>query len=156
MMNLSSWMDEFLCEYVDDTMDYSVRVAFEECVKRDSKLAKHIQHLRGTRTMLCEFQYKSPKGLRSRVKKRLSRCLPMSSSVRPPCKSILIGTAIAIALSAALVAGISRPVQMPLSNSQGSSHLVIPLHRANMWRIKTVNTTEFQTFSQVGALSSEV
>ncbi len=101
-------MDEFLCEYIDGTMDYSVRAAFEECVECDTRLARQVRHLRGTQRLLCEYRSRTPTGLRAKVLKRLSRCLPFASPVRPPHTSILVGTATALVLAAALGAGVSQ------------------------------------------------
>lgn len=155
-MNQPSWMDEFLCEYVDDTMDCSVRAAFEECVQQDAKLAQHIKRLRGTHSLLCQCRCRTPSGLRSRVKKRLSQCLPLSNSIRPPHSSILIGTAVAIALSVALVAGITRSVRIPLSSMPIASHSIALDYNANNWRINRVYAKKLNKISQFGALSSEV
>ena len=132
-------MDEFLCEYVDDTMDYSVRVVFEECVESDSRLARQVRRLRGTRQLLCEYRSRIPMGLRSRVRKRLSRCLPFSCSVRPPHASILVGTATAIALATALVAGTFRYIPVSLSGLRTTTAPVVETRTKNLRPTKRVN-----------------
>lgn len=149
-------MDEFLCEYVDDTMDYSVRAAFEECVESDSRLAKQVRLLCDTRRLLCEYRSRIPMGLRSRVRTRLSRCLPFAAPVRPPHTSILVGTATAIVLAAALVAGTSRYIPTPLSGLRNASEPVTEILIKDPRRAKRVNRDPQGTSLQFRALSSVV
>ena len=101
-------MDELLCEYVDGTMDRTVRTAFEECVEGDTRLASQVKCLRCIRRLLYDHRLRTPTGLRECVRRRLSRHLPFASPIRPPHTSILVGTAIAIVLAAGLVAGTSQ------------------------------------------------
>lgn len=48
-------LDEFLCEYVDGTMDSAVREAFEEFLEANPSLADHVRCLCRTRNMLCSY-----------------------------------------------------------------------------------------------------
>lgn len=48
-------LDEFLCEYVDGTMDPAVRNAFEEFLEANPSLAAHADCLCRTRSMLCSY-----------------------------------------------------------------------------------------------------
>jgi anti-sigma factor RsiW len=48
-------MDELLCEYVDGTMDPSVRCVFEEYLRSDPNLAAHVERLGRTRRLLCKY-----------------------------------------------------------------------------------------------------
>ena len=48
-------LDEFLCEYVDGTMDPAVRAAFEEFLEANPSLAAHARCLCHTRSMLCSY-----------------------------------------------------------------------------------------------------
>jgi len=48
-------LDEFLCEYVDGTMDPAVRRAFEEFLEANPSLAAHADCLCRTRNMLCSY-----------------------------------------------------------------------------------------------------
>ena len=70
-----SWLDELLCEYVDGTMDRTVRQAFEEYLSTDPALARQVERLRCTRTLLCRHgcQIHAPEGLQARVRRRLAR-----------------------------------------------------------------------------------
>ena len=47
-------LDELLCEYVDGTMDATVRSAFEEYLSANPELAAHARCLSETRDMLCD------------------------------------------------------------------------------------------------------
>ena len=48
------WLDEWLCEYVDGTMDPSLEAVFEQYVEANPELKAHIQRLKETRRLLCE------------------------------------------------------------------------------------------------------
>jgi anti-sigma factor RsiW len=47
------WLDEWLCEYVDGTMDPSVEAVFEQYVEANPELKAHVRRLRQTRELLC-------------------------------------------------------------------------------------------------------
>lgn len=156
MLNRTSWMDEFLCEYIDDTMDCSVRAAFEECVESDSRLARQVNRLRDTRQLLCGCRSQIPTGLRSRVRNRLAQCLPLIPPVRPPHTSILVGTATAIVLAAALVAGVSKYIPVPLSGLRSVSGSVTEIQVKDHWQVKRVNGRSQRVSRKFRALSSVV
>lgn len=73
-------LDEFLCEYVDGTMDPSVRAAFEEYLRANPALLEHVNCLRRTRSMLCHYgcQRRAPQGVQARLRGRLG-CEVMQS-----------------------------------------------------------------------------
>jgi len=48
------WLDEWLCEYVDGTMDPSLEAVFEQYVEANPELKAHIERLQQTRDLLCE------------------------------------------------------------------------------------------------------
>ena len=48
------WLDEWLCEYVDGTMDPSLEAVFEQYVEANPELKAHEQRLKETRNLLCE------------------------------------------------------------------------------------------------------
>jgi hypothetical protein len=48
-----TWLDEWLCEYVDGTMDPSLEAVFEDYVRANPELHDHIERLRRTRSLLC-------------------------------------------------------------------------------------------------------
>lgn len=47
------WLDEWLCEYVDGTMDPALKIVFEEYVEANPELKAHVEKLRETRNLLC-------------------------------------------------------------------------------------------------------
>ncbi len=47
------WLDEWLCEYVDGTMDPSLEAVFEKYVEANPDLKAHIERLQETRDLLC-------------------------------------------------------------------------------------------------------
>lgn len=69
-----SWLDELMCEYVDGTMDPAVRESFEEVLAGDPRLARQVERLRRTRSLLCEhgWHIQAPRGLQARVRQRLA------------------------------------------------------------------------------------
>ena len=69
--------DEFLCEYVDGTMDPLVRNAFEEYVRVNPGMEEHIECLRRTRRLLCRYacRCRAPSDLHD----RLRNCIPGDS-----------------------------------------------------------------------------
>ncbi len=48
-----TWLDEWLCEYVDGTMDASLEAVFEDYVEANPELHAHVERLRRTRRLLC-------------------------------------------------------------------------------------------------------
>ena len=47
------WLDEWLCEYVDGTMDPSLEAVFEQYVQANPELKAHVERLQETRDLLC-------------------------------------------------------------------------------------------------------
>jgi anti-sigma factor RsiW len=47
------WLDEWLCEYVDGTMDPSLQATFEQYVEANPQLKAHIERLQETRDLLA-------------------------------------------------------------------------------------------------------
>lgn len=47
------WLDEWLCEYVDGTMDPSLEAVFEKYVEANPELKAHVERLKKTRELLC-------------------------------------------------------------------------------------------------------
>lgn len=47
------WLDEWLCEYVDGTMDPSLEAVFDKYVDANPELKAHVKRLRKTRELLC-------------------------------------------------------------------------------------------------------
>jgi len=57
-----SWIDEWLCEYVDGTMDPSMEAVFEQYVEANPELKAHIKRLRKTRDLLSRIGTSSSPG----------------------------------------------------------------------------------------------
>ena len=70
-----SWLNEWLCEYVDGTMDPSLRRVFEKYVQANPELRAHIERLRHTRELLCRCsrmqQQEASAEVRARVQKKV-------------------------------------------------------------------------------------
>jgi anti-sigma factor RsiW len=69
-------LDEYLCEYVDGTMDPAVRKAFEEFLRANPELEAHVHRLERTRA-LCTRQSctHAPSGLQHRLRAEIARDL---------------------------------------------------------------------------------
>mgnify|MGYP006427687207 CR=1 FL=1 len=48
-----AWLDEWLCEYVDGTMDPALEAVFEEYLRANPELSAHVERLKETRELLC-------------------------------------------------------------------------------------------------------
>jgi len=71
----ASGLDEFLCEYVDGTMDPVVRTVFEEYLRQNPHLVEHVECLRQTRSVLCRYgcRMRAPAALQERLRARLAQ-----------------------------------------------------------------------------------
>ena len=96
----STLEDEFLCEYVDGTMDPLVRHVFEEYVRVNPGMEEHIEQLRNTRRLLCRYacRCQAPSDLHHRLRNRIP-----GDAARP----VLPAPAPAMAQSAAKGTGMS-------------------------------------------------
>ena len=67
-------LDEWLCEYVDGTIDPAARRAFEEYMRANPALAQHVQRLFQARNLLCTYgcRHQAPTGLQPRLHRRLA------------------------------------------------------------------------------------
>jgi len=110
------WLDELLCEYVDGTMDAVVREAFEEYLTMNPPLAKQVEHLRRTRTLLtrhgCRLQ--TPQGLRARIRRRLAWELMPFHTPRLPETASRLGIFVAVSSVMAAVVMVSMLVGVAL------------------------------------------
>ena len=112
------WLDEFLCEYADGTMDPSVRKAFEEYLLANPHLAEHAEQLRCTHLLLCSHgcRLRAPDGLEARVRQRLSGEMmqsgrgPLAAATAGLGKLTLLASVAALMLVAGMLAG---PVLVP-------------------------------------------
>ena len=118
-------LDEFLCEYVDGTMDPSVRVAFEEYLEANPGLANHARCLCRTRNMLCSYAGRHPseslqQQIRHRVACELNRKNRNEAVILSRLGSAaMLTSAVSLLLILGMVAGISAV------NESGSGHYLI-------------------------------
>lgn len=68
-------LDEFLCEYVDGTMEAGVRASFEEYLAQNPDLAAHVRGLVLTRSLLCSHREcaHAPSTLQRRLQIEIAR-----------------------------------------------------------------------------------
>lgn len=129
-----AWLDEWLCEYVDGTMDPSLRAVFETYVEANPDLKAHIEQLNETRDLLGQRGTPSPpspekrRRVCNRVRSRVCRKVECDMLRQQASVADLIrdhsGAALGVASSlvVALVVGIFTGAllfgpQSPLSGS---------------------------------------
>lgn len=90
-----SELDEWLCEYVDGTIDPVVREALEEYMQVNPALACHVERLLETRHLLCRYgcRHQAPEGLQPRLRQRVTSeyvqsTQPLFSSLNMPLVTI--------------------------------------------------------------------
>lgn len=49
------WLTDFLCDYVDGTMEPQARELFEECLTANPDLAAHVDELKRAQSTLCRY-----------------------------------------------------------------------------------------------------
>lgn len=135
-----SWLNEWLCEYVDGTMDPSLRRVFDKYVQANPDLKAHVERLRHTRQLLCacsdEPKQKAPDGVCARVQEKVEcdmlrtpRSLEEAVRERPV-------TAFASTLVVALVVGmftgaaLFAPEILPMAQETPSGPAAVPYERA--------------------------
>lgn len=98
----ASGLDEFLCEYVDGTMDPVVRRVFEDYLHQNPQLIEHIECLRHTRSMLCLYgcRMRAPDALQERLHARLAR---ESVSCEPRMQGLALNLQWIVGLSSVLL-----------------------------------------------------
>jgi anti-sigma factor RsiW len=108
------WLDEWLCEYVDGTMDPSLEAVFEQYVEANPELKAHVQRLKETRRLLCECGL-PPEASSDDEMCREEECDPHSS---PPLSEVLqnrpaaalgFASTIAVALVVGFLVGATVP-----------------------------------------------
>lgn len=107
------WLDEWLCEYVDGTMDPSLEAVFEQYVEANPDLKAHVERLRQTRELLCGCdlpEEPSPNAqaeVCSEVEKDLLQSSASLSGVvsQRPVVTLGIASTVAVALVVGFLAG---------------------------------------------------
>lgn len=107
------WLDEWLCEYVDGTMDPSVEAVFEQYVEANPELKAHVERLRQTRDLLCgcdapDVYASAPQSEKASGAEEdllpASPTLPEQASERPAV-ALGLASSIAVALVVGFLAG---------------------------------------------------
>lgn len=107
--------DEFLCEYVDGTMDPVVKEVFEEYIRANPDLRDHIECLRHTRLLLCRYGCRchAPNDLQDQLRRKitcdlLSDGVPFHIPAADRLKAVgTVSCALAVLLMLGLVVGVS-------------------------------------------------
>ncbi len=73
-------VDELLCEFVDGTIEESIRDDFEACMRANRDLAVRVDRLRATRQLLRQYRWRDTNGTNQRVRARLLRQLQASGA----------------------------------------------------------------------------
>ena len=166
------WLDEFLCEYADGTMDPSVQKVFEEYLLANPQLADHAEQLRCTHELLCLHgcRLRAPEGLQARVRQRLS-CEMMEAQRGALSKATshlgtltLFASVTAVMLVVGMLVGpalfpsSSAPLPAPSAASfQSSAHHAQPAastpYRAYSGSIRAADQTHYHSASQFESAS---
>ena len=111
-------LDELLCEYVDGTMDPTVRAAFEEYLEANPELAHHARCLCQTRVMLCSYGCRHPKeeSIQDQIRRRVAGELVRQDRteavlVQRLGHAALVTSTVSLILIVAMVAGLSAARQ---------------------------------------------
>lgn len=136
-------LDEWLCEYVDGTIDPIVREALEEYMQSNPALASHVESLMETRHLLCSFgcKHKAPSELQPLLRYRLANEIveeaePWLSRYNFPLATVAaISSIAAILLIIASTAGPGStdaiaPQRLGVASVAASQNLQIPVWQA--------------------------
>ena len=142
-----SRLDEFLCEYVDGTMDPAVCRVFEEYLEVNPELREHVRYLRDTRRLLCRYgcRLQAPEGLQARIRRQLSYEMMRA---RVPIYANVTGTLFGVtsAMMLLLMVGMVVPLlaEADKSHPVAVSRLAAPAdhtHRAQAPSLYALRTT---------------
>ena len=112
--NAEAIFDELLCEYVDGTIDTSVRAAFEECMSADKSLAQRVECLGRLRKLLRRHRCCVPHDVHLRVRARLDRELLSLQKDCPDLRKLSpflsTGSVLSLIFCAILLTGSTDPL----------------------------------------------
>ncbi|PSQ97662.1 MAG: hypothetical protein BRD55_01990 [Bacteroidetes bacterium SW_9_63_38] len=121
------WLDEWLCEYVDGTMDPSLEAIFEQYVEANPELEAHVERLKETRRLLCECSLPRPslpEGTDDRCTEEGedASSAPISTLLSDrPAAALGLVSSVAVALVVGFLVGATvGPPPSPLSTSASS------------------------------------
>lgn len=124
------WLDEWLCEYVDGTMDPSLEAVFEQYVQANPELKAHVERLQQTRDLLCEcgLPNEAPSDVEEKICAEVE-CEMMHSSdsvsdslLQWPVVTLGMVSSVSIALVVGFLVGatVVNPTSSPFSTSSES------------------------------------
>ena len=123
-------LDEWLCEYVDGTIDPVVREALEEYMQANPVLASHVESLMETRHLLCNFgcKHKAPSRLQPLLRYRLENEIleeaqPVLGGYSIPLATMAALTSIAALLLILASSTNTQPIEMAAPAKLGSSQV---------------------------------
>lgn len=98
-------LDEFLCDYVDGTMDPAARIAFEDYLRANPDLEEHVRALSEARTILCRYGCgrNAPHGFQHQLRRQLAHEIRASESSRLATVAPRLGKCVALASGMAVV-----------------------------------------------------
>jgi anti-sigma factor RsiW len=130
------WLDEWLCEYVDGTMDPSVEAVFEQYVEANPDLKAHVERLRQTREILCGCDAPEAPSteMQAEVCSEVEEDLLQSPTVLPDATSerskmvLGIASSIAVALVVGFLAGsmLVAPTSSPPPTAAPAERQAVP------------------------------
>lgn len=139
-----SWLNEWLCEYVDGTMDPSLRRVFEKYVQANPELKAHVERLRRTRELLCACsqgpRQEAPDDVCARVQEKVEcdmlrspRSLEEAVRERPVAA---FASTLVVALVVGMFTGATlfAPEVMPMQATQGSQAGTAPAYERTLQR----------------------
>lgn len=116
-------LDELLCEYVDGTMDPTVREAFEEYLEANPDLANHAECLCQTRERLSQYRCRHMREtlhleIRERVARELKRKDRSVQLVNSRlANAAMITSAVSLVLILGMMVGVTAVQQMKVEGS---------------------------------------
>jgi hypothetical protein len=117
-------LDELLCEYVDGTMDPTVREAFEEYLEANPDLAHHAECLCRTREKLCAYACRHVReSLHQQIRARVAQELKRKNRSARLVSSRLgnaarITSAVSIVLILGMMVGVTAVQQMNVEGDE--------------------------------------
>jgi len=130
--------DEFLCEFVDGTMDPLVREVFEEYLAMNPDLRAHVHRLQRTRMLLCRFscRCRAPRDLHERLRREISCEMmrvhePFQLTLSDHLRSFAnVTSALSILLLVGMIAGVSVFDIDPTSGMPATGAVVFGVNKA--------------------------
>lgn len=122
-------LDELLCEYVDGTMDPAVRQVFEEYLRTNPTLARHVECLCRTRQLLCQHgacKLRAPEGFQARLRQRLAyEMMREQRSLEYLSLPLRSATMLASAVALVVILGMCTGVLLYMEQEARSPHAVV-------------------------------